>query len=176
MKKFLVALVALFAVTAVSAQENNVGLRVGSGTDFDLVGKVGLGGNYIEGRLGFGGSHVNITGIYNWEIAEWNWTPSVGKWFFDAGVGVNLGGAKHFMYVGVAGQAKFGIKFNKVPIRLAIDVTPAFGPYFHLPYSEMVEVPNTSGGVDKVKIKYGGGAGFYSHGLLNFGLSATYCF
>ena len=113
---------------------------------------------------------------YRIEHCNWDWTPSAGKWFLDAGVGVNIGGAKHFMYVGVAGQAKFGIKFNKVPIRLAVDVTPAFGPYFHLPYSEMVEVPNASGGVDKVKVKYGGGAGFYSHGLLNLGLSATYCF
>ena len=80
------------------------------------------------------------------------------------------------MWVGVAGQAKFGIKFNKVPIRLAFDVTPGFGPVLHLPYSEMVEVPNANGGVDKVKVKYGGGAGFYTNGLLNLGLSATWCF
>lgn len=134
MKKFLVALVALFAVTAVSAQENNVGIRVGSGTAFDLVGKVGLGGNYIEGRLGFGGNHVNITGIYNWEIAEWNWTPSVGKWFFDAGVGGNLG-VGGFVNLGVVGTARFGIKFNGAPIDLTVDVTPGinliggFGTY-----------------------------------------------
>lgn len=124
MKKFLVALVALFAVTAVSAQENNVGIRVGSGTAFDLVGKVGLGGNNIEGRLGFGDNHVNITGIYNWEIAEWNWTPSVGKWFFDAGVGGNLGIGNH-VNLGVVGTAHFGIKFSGAPIDLSVDITPA---------------------------------------------------
>ncbi len=195
MKKIFLVLAAALCVATVSAQNQfessvkqaaqtiasqkwSVGLRLGSGAQVDAECFY-AGDKYVEARLGLGwlnGFGADFTVLHNWNCFTWDWTPQAGQWFLDAGVGVNLGGAKHFMYVGVAGQAKFGIKFNKVPIRLAIDVTPAFGPYFHLPYSEMVEVPNASGGVDKVKVKYGGGVGFYSHGLLNFGLSATYCF
>ena len=166
------------AAQAVASQKWSVGLRVGSGLQVDAECFY-AGDKYVEGRLGLGwigGLGADFTALHNWNCCNWNWTPNAGAWFLDAGVGVNLGGAKHFMYVGVAGQVKFGIKFNKVPIRLAVDVTPAIGPCFALPYTETVEVANANGGVDRVKVKYGGAAGFYANGLLNLGLSATYCF
>ena len=53
----------------------------------------------------------------------------------------------------VAGSAKFGILFKKVPIRLAVDITPKVGLY-----------------------AYNGGIHFWGTGIFNGGLSATYCF
>ncbi len=62
-----------------------------------------------------------------WNPKDWNWTPNLGWWFVDAGAFVGAGhGQVNF---GVAGSAKFGILFKKVPIRLAVDVTPKIGLY-----------------------------------------------
>lgn len=178
MKKIFLVLVAVLCVATVSAQKTNwaAGLRATYGVQ--AVGEYFYSSDkYVEGRLGlFGGLAADFTALHQWNCCNWDWTPSVGKWYLDAGVGASLGGSRGFMYGGVTGDVKFGIKFNKVPIRLAVDVTPSFGPCFALPYTEMVEVPNTAGGVDKVKVKYGGAAGFYANGLLNLGISATYCF
>ena len=171
------------AAKTVAAQKWSAGLRVGSGAE--VVAECFYAGDkYVEGRLGLGwigGLGANFTAIHNWNCCNWDWTPSVGKWYLDAGLGANLGGAKHVMWVGVVGQAKFGIKFNKVPIRLALDVTPGFGPVFALPYSTTTETPvyddnGTQVGVEKTKIKINGGVGFHTNGILNLGLSATYCF
>ena len=57
-----------------------------------------------------------------------DWTPSAGRWFFDAGAGINVGGKWHYAYVGVAGSAKLGIAFKGAPVRLSFDWSPAFGP------------------------------------------------
>ena len=57
-----------------------------------------------------------------------HWTPKAGRWFFDAGVGVNVGGKAHFAYVGLAGMARLGISFNNAPVSLSVDWTPSFGP------------------------------------------------
>ena len=63
MKKLLVALVAMFCVTAVSAQVSNVGLRFNGGVQ--VVGQYDLNKtNYIEGRLGLGGA-INLTSEFN---------------------------------------------------------------------------------------------------------------
>ena len=86
-----------------------------------------------------------------WNPKDWNWTPNLGWWFVDAGAFVGAGyGQVNF---GVAGSAKFGILFKKVPIRLAVDVTPKIGLY-----------------------AYNGGIHFWGTGLFNSGLTATYCF
>ena len=70
------------------------------------------------------------------------------------GVGAFLGGAGHHIHYGIAGVAKFGVLFKKVPIRLSIDYTPQLGlaSYYH-----------------------GGGTHFHG-GWANFGVSAAYCF
>ncbi len=200
MKKIFLVLAAALCVATVSAQNKfesqvkqaaqvvasqkwSVGLRVGSGAEI-AAECFYAGDKYLEGRLGLGwigGLGANFTVLHNWNCATWDWTPSAGQWFLDAGVGANLGGAKHVLWVGVAGQAKFGIKFNKVPIRLALDVTPGFGPVLSLPYTTTIETPvfdetGAQTGVEKTKVKVKGGAGFYTNGLLNLGLSATWCF
>ena len=123
MKKFLVVLVALFTVNAVSAQFDNVGIRFNGGVE--IVGQYDMGQtNHIDARLGLGNGWVGLTGIYTWEIAQFNWTPSFGKWFFDAGVGANVTAGGIFN-LAVVGSAQFGIKFNNAPISITIDAQPA---------------------------------------------------
>ena len=123
MKKFLVALVAMFCVTAVSAQVNNLGLRFGSGVS--ITGQSDLSQeNHIEGRLAFGNNWVGLTGLYNWEIAKFDWTPGLGQWFFDAGVGANVGLAGDYFGLAAVGTAQLGIKFNDAPVSITLDLEP----------------------------------------------------
>lgn len=123
MKKFLVALVAMFCVTAVSAQIDNVGLRFNGGVE--VVGQYDLSkANYVEGRLGLGNS-ISVTGIYTWKIQEFNWTPEYGKWFFDAGVGASATFSNP-VWLSVVGSAKLGFKFKTAPVSVICDVCPTF--------------------------------------------------
>ena len=159
MKKILFALAFVLCAASVSAQGWGLGARIGSG--FQAQAEYTFSSNnYLEGRLGMGwnnpGANLNadLTLLYQWNIAQMDWTPDAGTWFFDAGVGPQAalflqdnGG----VYAGLAGDAKFGIKFNKVPIKLAIDYTPGVGCLF----------------VD------GGG---FRGSWYNFGLSCVYCF
>lgn len=123
MKKFLVALVAMFAVTAASAQFSNVGIRFGSGiaitTQYDLSKA-----NHIDGRIGFSSGWTSITGIYNWSLKSFDWTPGLGKWFFDAGVGANVGFGGGFTTAAVVGSAQLGIKFKDAPVSVTFDLEP----------------------------------------------------
>ncbi len=166
MKKILLILAAVLCVATVSAQSKggsnltahkwSVGLRVGSDLQVD-VEHFYSNKAYIEGRLGLcllDDNFVDFNFLHNWNCCDWNWTPSAGRWFLDAGVGARVGGNGDLCVLGVTGQVKFGIKFNSVPFRLALDVTPSFGPV----------------------IRYNAKNDFYSSGIFTFGLSATYCF
>lgn len=159
MKRFLLLVVASLFVTGAFAQDWSVGGRVGSG--FQAVGQYSLNtDNYIEARFGaawLGGVTADFTALYNWHIVEMDWTPSAGTWFFDAGVGLNVGGASHYAYVGVAGMARLGIEFNDAPVSLSLDYTPVIAPDFG----------------------YGGGhtvVGFRGSGFANVGITCTYNF
>jgi hypothetical protein len=153
MKKILLSLAVCFcAAMSAQAQEWTVGGRIGSG--LQAVGSYSLSDKtYVEGRIGlgwFGGIAADVTALHMWNIMTMDWTPSAGQWFFDAGAGVNGGGGASYGYVGGAGCAKLGIKFNNEPIRLAIDWTPVFGVRSAI--------------------------GFNPWGLANFGISCEYCF
>ena len=180
MKKILLVMAAMLCVATVSAQHKwAAGLRVGSG--LQAQGEYSYADNrYVEARFGMGwlgGVSADFTALHNWNVCNWDWTPSVGKWYLDAGCGLNIGGRPHrqtyygvvikgsYAYFGVAGQVKFGIKFNKVPIRLSIDYTPVIGAEVATAKAEIMGVV--------VKEK---GAAFYGGGLGNFGVSATWCF
>lgn len=180
MKKILLVMAAMLCVATVSAQSKwAAGLRIGSG--LQAQGEYTYADNrYVEARFGmgwFGGISADFTALHNWNVCNWDWTPSAGKWFLDAGAGLNIGGRPHresyygltikgsYAYFGVAGQVKFGIKFNKVPIRLSIDYTPVIG----------AEVATAKAEFDGVVVKEKA-ADFYGTGLGNFGISATYCF
>ena len=191
MKKIFLVMAALLCVASVSAQSKikdaanyvasqkwSVGLRVGAGEQ--AVAECFYSDKaYIEGRLGLGivgvqehGLSIDFTAIHNWNCCAWDWTPSAGQWYLDAGVGASVAGNGAFAAVGVVGQAKFGIKFNKVPIRLAVDFSPAFG--YHHTYAHEVKVEGEEGKV-VLETKPAHGA-FWKTGMLNGGISATYCF
>uniref|UniRef100_UPI0040568425 hypothetical protein n=1 Tax=Alistipes sp. TaxID=1872444 RepID=UPI0040568425 len=182
MKKIFLVLVAMFCVATVSAQSKNtfessvknaaqtvasqkwsVGGRLGTG--LQVVAECFYAGDkYVEGRFGMqyvAGLAADFTALHNWNVCTMDWTPSAGKWFFDAGVGVNVGGAANVAYVGVAGMAKLGIKFNNVPLRLSFDFTPSFGPIIGYAHYEGVSYHSV---------------GFFGYGICNFGVSAAYCF
>ncbi len=154
MKKLLLTLVVGLMAWTASAQNWGIGGRIGSG--LDVVGqKYFNNDNYIELRVGayfLDGIGVDISGLYTWNIANMNWTPKAGTWFFDAGVGANVGfNNKHF-HIGPQGMAKLGIAF-KAPVRLSLDWSPTFG---------------VSAGK--------GESGFYGMGLGNFGITCVYAF
>ncbi len=157
MKKLVLTLVVGLLAWSASAQGWNVGARVGSGFQAD-VQRVFSNDNYLEGRFGGylanGGGVVtaDFTLLYNWNIANMNWTPR-GQWFFDAGAGLNVGGRAHYGYVGAAGMAKLGYEFGGAPVRLSFDWTPSFGVGFSHGYSD-----------------------FNRWGLANLGLTCVYCF
>lgn len=188
MKKILLIMAAMLCVATVSAQSKfestvqsitdqkwSVGLRLGSDVQVDAECFYSDKA-YIEGRLGMSliDSFVDFMALHNWNCCNWNWTPSTGHWFLDAGVGARVGGNGDLCVLGVAGQVKFGIKFNKVPIRLAIDVTPSFGPVIY--YGKTYDAPADSDSDSTGPVKVPSSTEFYSSGLFTFGLSATYCF
>ena len=126
MKKFLLAIVAVLCVSAVSAQqyENSIGLRLGYGAELQYERHFSAE-NYLEANLGlYGfGNHFDLNVTYNWNLCEWDWTPSAGKWFLSAGVGASAVAAPQYFNVGVAGDVAFGIRFNK-PVTLSLDYRP----------------------------------------------------
>jgi hypothetical protein len=135
MKKLLLALVAMLVVSGAFAQDykNSIGLRLGYGAELQYERHFSEK-NYLEANLGlsgFGGDRIFANVMYNWNLCDWDWTPSAGRWFLSAGVGGSLGmwgyeheGANRLgMQVGVAGDVAFGIRFNK-PVTLSLDYRP----------------------------------------------------
>jgi hypothetical protein len=135
MKKLAILIavvVASASVSTVSAQEHKWGVGARVGTGFEAVAEYHLSDkNYLEGRFGMdyvGGLMADFSVLYNWRVFTPDWTPGQGTWFFDAGVGLRLGGAAHIARIGVQGQAKLGYTFEGVPLSLAFDFSPSFGP------------------------------------------------
>ena len=163
MKKLILSLAVCICALTASAQEKwAIGGRIGSGfqaqVDYNYSGD-----KYIEGRFGMSWCNsgavlvADFTALHNWNVCTMDWTPSAGEWFFDAGVGISVGGKEHYAYVGPAGCARLGIKFKGAPVKLSFDWTPVIGPH----------------------IGYGNGyshAEFNSYGLANMGISCVYCF
>ena len=219
MKKILLVLVAVLCVATVSAKKSfaevmssqkwTAGLRVGSGLQVDASWAYS-DKSYVEARFGMswladsevvGAGNTltaDFTVLHNWNICNWDWTPSVGKWFLDTGCGLNIGGRPlstgggasgggasdggyegdwgwgraitraggsggsdiSYYYVGAVAHVKFGIKFNKVPIRLAVDWTPVI---LGTEYT-------------KAKGQKKAGGQYFANGWANFGVSAVWCF
>lgn len=159
MKKFLLVVVALVFATGAMAQEhkNSIGLRLGYGAELQYERHFSAE-NYLEvnaGLHGFGNSFF-ANASYNWNLLEWDWTPSAGRWFLSAGAGAALGtwgyddengDARLGFQAGVLGDVAFGIRFNK-PVTLSVDYRPTI--YF----------------LHKA----------YASGLYNFAITCTYNF
>lgn len=126
MKKLLLVLVAVVMATGAFAQDykHSIGLRLGYGAELQYEHHFSSK-NYLEANLGLSGfsGDLFVNATYNWNLCDWNWTPSAGRWFLSAGVGASVGmSAKHFQ-AGVAGDVAFGIRFNK-PVTLSLDYRP----------------------------------------------------
>ena len=129
MKKIILAaaLVLGFAVAA-SAQPRAIGVRVGNGGEVSY--QHSLGNNFLEvdGGLGLGFDgvfNVGATGIYNFMIAQPQWTEK-GQWGFYAGPAVKLG----YVWIGgyVAVGAQVGLEYEfEFPLQLSIDIRPVVG-------------------------------------------------
>lgn len=173
MKKFILLVAAVICTTTVFAQDWKVGGRVGSG--FQAVGQYELNSeNYLEARFGaawLNGVTADFTALYNWHILDMDWTPKAGTWFFDAGCGVNVGGAKNYAYVGAAGMARLGITFKKAPVSLSVDYTPVIGPDFA--YGSYLDVDGRAADAAKVRYTH---TGFRGMGFANVGITCTYNF
>lgn len=166
------------ATQTVAAQKWSVGLRATYGVQA-VAECFYAGDKYFEGRLGLGlgnGVGADFTVLHNWNCCNWDWTPKAGKWFLDAGVGANVGGNGGWVYAGVAGDVKFGIKFNKVPIRLAIDYTPVIGVHLVYGHNTTSTITDEAGVTTEVTVHNPSKLGFHDKGFYNFALSATYCF
>lgn len=183
MKKVLIffaaaVVMSVACLSTVSAQGWSVGGRLGSG--LQAVGQRNFAdGNYLEMRLGLDwldshGVGADFSFTYNWAVA----TPYItdeGVWFVDLGAGLNVGGSSsaafgytsHFTWVGIQGVAKFGYTFENVPVSVAFDWSPVFGPGI------------AYWGGEYHRGEYGARGHhttFRGSGLGNFGLSCVYSF
>jgi hypothetical protein len=182
MKKFLLLVVASLFVTGAFAQDWSVGARAGSG--FQAVGQYSFNQkNYVEARFGLNlvpGAAADLTGLYNWRLLQWDWTPEAGTWFLDAGVGASVGGAKQYAYFGATGMARFGFKFRKVPISLSIDYSPVIGLDFLYGPGGGADYNGGEAGYAPVETRAAANkrtyVGFHEAGLWNSGITFTYTF
>lgn len=147
-----------------------IGLRVGGLSCLNLVGYYNVTQRgYAEARFGLSCSPyteisitADFTALYNWRIVNAEWTPYLGSWFFDAGLGINAGGNGYGAYVGAALMVRLGVNFYKVPMTLSFDYTPSIG---------LVKYDNYYGDDYYFYQKH-----FNYFGLINFGITCTYNF
>lgn len=131
MKKFFIALVAVFAMsTMANAQIKDLGVRIGGGEGFgtELSAQWGFMGQRLETDLGWHSDdnidEFNLSGIYQW-------TGDIGSGFnWFAGVGARLAiwsyaNTSDFA-LALAGQAGIEYNFDAVPIQLTLDIRPCF--------------------------------------------------
>ena len=128
MKKILIALFAIVAIsTAANAQNNAIGARLGAGTaygaEISYQGRIS-DFNRFEADLGMNTSSAQATffslaGIYQWH------------WFIQNGFGAYIGpGAQAVIVadnfgIGVGGQ--FGVDYQfDAPIQLSLDIRPMY--------------------------------------------------
>ena len=125
-KLILAAIFCMFAATSF-AQDNALGLRIGSGVELQYERFLNSGDalKVNVGMFDFDGSFFG-TCVYDWQCFNWtDWTPEAGDWFLQAGVGGAIGIVKNNGFnVGVAGDVAFGINFSGAPITLALDYRP----------------------------------------------------
>lgn len=130
MKKIILLAVAVLGFTvAASAQPRAIGLRLGYGAEVSY--QHSLGNNFVEadlGLIGFG-ANVNANAVYNFMIAQPQWTDR-GEWGFYAGPGLGAGWGmtegNNYFNVGVVGQVGLEYTFW-FPLQLAIDFRPQIG-------------------------------------------------
>ena len=139
MKKILLVLVTLLGFVAVSsAQSKSLGLRFGAFDSEISYEHYAKGADFMEFELGahyrYGYAGFRATGIYNWMIAQPNWTRR-GEWGFYGGIGGSLGAVPyeqdddHYVHSFYAAfVAQIGLEYTFwFPLQLAFDMRPAIG-------------------------------------------------
>lgn len=133
MKKILlVAAMVLGFATAAVAQPRALGLRLGSGAEISYQHTIGSNFISVDGGLGLnvynGGVSVGATGIYNFMIAQPQWTDK-GDWGFYAGPGANIGiGMGETSHFNLAAAGAVGLEYTFwFPLQLSIDFRQHLG-------------------------------------------------
>ena len=134
MKKFLLmAVLAIGFATTASAQARAIGLRLGNGGEISYQHTLNKNFLEVDGGLGLGFDgvfNVGATGIYNFMIAQPQWTDR-GEWGFYAGpgatVGLGLGNdGSNFLNVSAAGM--LGLEYTFwFPLQLSLDFRQHLG-------------------------------------------------
>lgn len=135
MKKIVLAIVALFAMSSMAtAQIQDLGVRIGGGQGYgaELSAMWGMGGNRIETDLGWKGddgySMISLTGIYQWK-------GDLGSgfgWFAGAGARLAMwtwdlpGNDGADFALAIAGQVGLEYNFDAIPFQLTLDIRPQF--------------------------------------------------
>ena len=151
MKQFiLVALIALSTAFVATAQENEnntsepvqvsftnngpraIGARFGWGAEVSY--QHNLGKNFMEIDLGIPGwtaLGIQATAIYDFIIAQPQWTPGTWTWYAGPGLQAGVAFRKDFFstLLGIAGQVGLSYRFE-FPLELSVDIRPTIGAYF----------------------------------------------
>lgn len=133
MKKIIIIAATLlgFAVAA-TAQPRAIGARIGNGAEVSYQHSMGVNFLEVDGGLGLGlgdGTlNVAATGIYNFMIAQPNWTNK-GTWGFYAGPGAGAGfGLGEHNYLSVAFAGMVGLEYTFwFPLQLSLDFRQHLG-------------------------------------------------
>lgn len=148
-KVILIALLALSTAFVAAAEEgesvitkptvsftNNgpraIGGRFGWGAEVSY--QHNLGNNFVEVDLGIPGwtaLGVQATAIYDFIIAQPQWTPGTWTWYAGPGLQAGVAFRKDFFstVLGIAGQIGLSYKFE-FPLELSVDLRPTIGAYF----------------------------------------------
>ena len=133
MKKAILIIVAALGFAAfATAQPKSLGGRIGNyGVDVSYENYVFGGPHFLEFELGldngFSTSAFHVDGIYNFMIAQPDWTPS-GSWGFYCGPGASVAvwenaAAENVVFVGVVGNVGLEYTFD-FPLSLSLDFRP----------------------------------------------------
>ena len=132
MKKIIVlAAVILGFSVAAAAQPRAIGVRVGNGGEISYQHTLGQNFLEVDGGLGLGFDgvfNIGATGIYNFMIAQPQWTDR-GEWGFYAGPGASVGlglGEANYLTLGAAGMVGLEYTFW-FPLQLSFDLKPQLG-------------------------------------------------
>ena len=126
-------MIAILGMAAVaSAQPKAIGGRIGNyGMDISYENYVGSGADFLEFELGlddrFRTSAFHFDGIYNFMIAQPDWTSS-GQWGFYAGPGAsvavwNTPTEENVVYAGLVGNVGLEYIFD-FPLQLSMSLRP----------------------------------------------------
>ena len=135
MKKIIVlaAMILGFSVAA-AAQSRSIGVRVGNGGEISYQHTLGQNFLEVDGGLGLGFDgvfNIGATGIYNFMIAQPQWTDR-GEWGFYAGPGASVGlGLGEANYLTLAAAGMVGLEYTFwFPLQLSVDFRQHIGAGF----------------------------------------------